>query len=57
MPWNQQVFDKALDKGHSAAWDQNWDEAIKCYKEALREFPDSAVALTSLGLVLMETQD
>jgi tetratricopeptide (TPR) repeat protein len=57
MPWNQQVFDKALDKGHSAAWDQNWDEAIKCYKEALREFPDNAVALTSLGLVLMETQD
>jgi tetratricopeptide (TPR) repeat protein len=57
MAWDQNRFDKALDKGHSAAWDQNWDEAIKFYRQALLEFPDNPAALTSLGLALTEKGD
>ncbi len=57
MAWDQHKFDKALGRGHSAAWDQNWDEAIKYYREALLEFPDNPAALTSLGLALTEKGD
>ena len=57
MAWDQNLFNQALDKGHSAAWDQNWDEAIKYYRQALLEFPDNSIALTSLGLALTEKQD
>jgi tetratricopeptide (TPR) repeat protein len=57
MAWDQNKFNKALDKGHSAAWDQNWDEAIKHYRAALLEFPDNPAALTSLGLALTEKGD
>lgn len=41
-------------QGHSAAWDQRWDQAAKNYREALTEVPDDYLALNSLGLALME---
>jgi tetratricopeptide (TPR) repeat protein len=57
MPGDQQAFQKAMDLGHSAAWDQQWDRAATYYRQALDELPDQPTALTSLGLALFELQD
>ncbi len=40
--------------GHSAAWDQDWERAIEFYRKALAESPEHPVALTSLGLALLQ---
>ncbi len=42
-------------QGHSAAWDQNWDQAIPAYRSALAQFPDDPTALTSLGYALLQS--
>ncbi len=57
MSGNQQAFQKAMNDGHSAAWDQDWKTAAGYYQQALSEFPDHPGALTSLGLALFELQD
>ena len=54
MAGNTQVFQDAIDQGHSAAWDQHWDLAVTFYRQALDEFPDHPQALVSLGLALFE---
>ena len=41
-----------LNKGHTALWDHDWDSAVQAYNEALQEFPDHPVGLSSLGLAL-----
>jgi tetratricopeptide (TPR) repeat protein len=56
MAGNNEAFQKAISKGHSAAWDQQWDKAAVAYQQALEEFPDNPKALTSLGLALFELQ-
>jgi tetratricopeptide (TPR) repeat protein len=47
-------FNRIMNQGHSAAWDQNWEQAAKFYREALKISEDSPQALTSLGLALIE---
>ncbi len=54
MAGREDVFQKAMNEGHSAAWDQAWDKAAAAYNKALAEFPDNPKALTSLGLALFE---
>ena len=54
MPGNKEVFEEAMSKGHSAAWDQRWDQAAVAYQQALEEIPGSPKALNSLGLALFE---
>jgi len=54
MPGNQQIFQQAMNQGHSAAWDMNWEEAVTHYSRALQEMPENPQALTSLGLALFE---
>ncbi|MEA4908154.1 MAG: tetratricopeptide repeat protein [Chloroflexi bacterium] len=56
MTGNQQAFQKAMNQGHSAAWDQNWEKATDYYRQALQEFPNNPNALNSLGLALFELQ-
>ncbi len=56
MAGNEEVFQKAMSKGHSAAWDQQWDKAAIAYQQALEEVPDNPKALSSLGLALFELQ-
>ena len=56
MTGNQEEFQKAMDMGHSAAWDKLWDRAAGFYYQALEEFPDNSMALLSLGLALLEMQ-
>jgi len=57
MPGNQQAYQRAMNEGHSAAWDQNWTLAAEHYRHALEEFPDDIQALSSLGLALYELQE
>jgi len=40
MAGNEDLFHRAMNDGHSAAWDQNWSAAADAYKRALAEFPD-----------------
>ncbi|MCE9644772.1 MAG: tetratricopeptide repeat protein [Chloroflexi bacterium] len=54
MPGREDIFQKAMNEGHSAAWDQEWDKACVAYRRALQEFPDNPKALNSLGLALYQ---
>lgn len=54
MPGREDIFQKAMNDGHSAAWDQDWDKAAAAYRRALQEFPDQPKALNSLGLALYQ---
>ncbi|KPL85668.1 tetratricopeptide repeat protein [Levilinea saccharolytica] len=56
MSGNQKTFERAMNLGHSAAWDQNWEQAAGFYRQALEEFPEHPMALTSLALALFEEQ-
>jgi tetratricopeptide (TPR) repeat protein len=56
MTGREDIFKKAMNLGHSAAWDQQWDKAVSAYRKALDEFPDDPKALSSLGLALFELQ-
>jgi tetratricopeptide (TPR) repeat protein len=54
MPGREDIFQKAMNEGHSAAWDQEWDKAAVAYRQALQEIPDQPKALNSLGLALYQ---
>lgn len=54
MTSNQQTFSNAMNRGHTAAWEQKWEEAAGYYRQALQEFPNHPQALNSLGLALFE---
>ncbi|KAA0246549.1 MAG: tetratricopeptide repeat protein, partial [Chlorobiota bacterium] len=52
MPGRDEIFQKSMNEGHSAAWDQEWSKAAAAYRRALEEFPDHPKALNSLGQAL-----
>jgi tetratricopeptide (TPR) repeat protein len=54
MPAREDIFQKAMNEGHSAAWDQEWEKAISAYRRALQEIPDHPKALNSLGFALFQ---
>jgi tetratricopeptide (TPR) repeat protein len=54
MPGREDIFQKAMNEGHSAAWDQEWGKAAIAYRQALQEIPDQPKALNSLGLALYQ---
>lgn len=55
MSSNEDLFQRALNEGHSAAWDQTWEAAIRYYRQALQLKPDHPGALAHLGLALFES--
>ena len=57
MPGRADVFQKAMNEGHSAAWDQDWGKAAAAYRKALQEIPDQPKALNSLGLALYQLNE
>lgn len=54
MAGRRDIFEHALNAGHAAAWDGQWDQAIQAYQAAVSEFPDDGVALNALGLAFLE---
>ena len=54
MTGDKTVFNKAINAGHSAAWDQNWTKAAEYYQAAVDEFPENPKALRNLGLSLFQ---
>lgn len=56
MAGSEDIFNKAMSTGYSAAWDQQWDKAAQSYQQALEEFPEHPKALSNLGLALFELQ-
>jgi tetratricopeptide (TPR) repeat protein len=57
MSEREKRFQEAINQGHSAAWDQNWDRAAAFYKQALDEKPDDPKALNNLALAYFEMQE
>lgn len=55
MSGRDDVFQKAMNEGHSAAWDQEWAKAVNAYRRALQELPDNPKALSSLALALYQS--
>lgn len=56
MTGREELFERAMNEGHSAAWDQAWDRAAGYYRRALEYIPAHPQALASLGLALYELQ-
>jgi tetratricopeptide (TPR) repeat protein len=54
MAGREDIFQREMNKGHSAAWDQLWDKAAAAYRAALTEMPDNPKALSSLALALYQ---
>ena len=56
MAGNREIYEKAMNAGHNAAWDQQWDRAIAAYGRAIQEFPEDPDAHRSLGLALLQAR-
>lgn len=56
MPGNRQIYEQAMNMGHAAAWDHEWDKAIAAYGRAVKEMPDDPAAHNSLGLALLQAR-
>jgi tetratricopeptide (TPR) repeat protein len=54
MAGRRDVFELALESGHSAAWEGRWDQAVVAYQTAVMEFPDDGAALTALGYAFLQ---
>jgi tetratricopeptide (TPR) repeat protein len=54
MSGDQQIYQNAMNQGHSAAWEQDWEKAASYYRLALDEFPENFNALTSQALAFYE---
>ena len=54
MTESKNRFQEAMNQGHTAAWDQDWQNATEHYRRALEEAPEDPNALVSLGLALYE---
>ncbi len=50
------TYEDFMNTGHSAAWDKDWDRAIRAYSLAIRARPDAPSAYNSLGLALLQVR-
>ena len=44
MSEQDKSYQQAMNRGHSAAWDQEWDRAASLYRQALDEKKDDPKA-------------
>jgi len=54
MAAKREAFQQLMNKGHNAAWDQDWSSAIQSYSQALQEMPEDPDAHIHLGLSLLK---
>lgn len=50
----ENVYQEAMNAGHAAAWDQDWERAIPAYMTAIRARPEDPAAHNNLGLALLQ---
>lgn len=53
MAGDRQAYYQNMEAGHNAAWDQDWQTAIRSYTQAAREMPEDPEAHINLGLALL----
>ena len=56
MAGDRNLFDGAVEKAHSYAWDKQWMKAIEQYRLATAEFPDDATARSGLGFAYLQAE-
>ena len=49
----EDVYEEAMNAGHAAAWEQDWQNAIPAYMTAIRARPGDSAAHNNLGLALL----
>jgi tetratricopeptide (TPR) repeat protein len=52
----EDVYQEAMNQGHSAAWDQRWDVAVTHYTKAVEEMPERPQPINNLGLAYYQLQ-
>src|SRR5258706_1789108 len=56
MAGNREIYEVAMNDGHAAAWDGEWNKAIGSYAGAIQELPEDPAAHNSLGLALLNAK-
>lgn len=54
MDEREQRYQEAMNQGHSAAWDQKWDQAAEYYRKAVKMGPRQVQAINNLGLAYFQ---
>ncbi|MEQ8675099.1 MAG: tetratricopeptide repeat protein [Aggregatilineales bacterium] len=54
MAENRKAYQEHMNQGHNAAWDQDWQTAIKAYTQAVQDVPQDPEAHNHLGLSLFK---
>lgn len=54
MVRNRLIFDQAMEKANTFAWDARWEDAAREYERALAEFPDQVLVRLNLGMAYLE---
>jgi len=54
MTGTEERFRKLMNQGHSAAWEQDWEQAARFYRQALEVTPGHPLGLINLGLALYQ---
>ncbi len=56
MDNRENTYQEAMNQGHSAAWDQDWEQAAGYYKQAIEAIPTRVQAINNLGLAYFQLQ-
>lgn len=57
MAGNRMRFDEAIQKANDYVWAEEWINALKAYRRALREFPDDVSALMGYAWALLNAEE
>ena len=56
MSDREKLYQEAMNQGHSAAWDQKWDEAAEHYRRAVQTVPNKVQGINNLALAYFQLQ-